>query len=394
MVESIEVVYNAIGILWHDSVVRKTASTIGTNLIYYDDDSMLMAGIKETTEELIRFKTVTGENDEIRRCRDFIKDHFKDGFYIKEFDDNGVPSLLVTTRDTMEPRYLLMCHMDVVPAPEECFTPKEKDGKLYGRGAYDDKGPLAIAMELVKELPEKDVGVLVTGDEEKGGMNGAYHVFEQGLKPGFAIVLDGGEPNSYVTASKGIVFLKIIAKGKESHGSRPWQGENAIEKLMSALSKIKEAFPEKEDDEHWYTTVNISKFEAGDAINKVPGEAVAHLDIRHTEEMDPESIKERISQAAGDVEVETIKIGSMFLTDRENEDLKRLLDSSNEFYGEEPELIRSHGGSDARFLSPKGIPCVITDPKGEGMHQKDECLDIRSAEELFRMLKGFLEENA
>ncbi|NIU59932.1 MAG: peptidase dimerization domain-containing protein, partial [Phycisphaerae bacterium] len=75
-------------------------------------------------------------------------------------------------------------------------------------------------------------GVMITADEEIGGANGARQALKE-IKAEFCIALDGGGLNKIVIKEKGIVKLKLIARGKTAHGARPWLGENAIENLIN-----------------------------------------------------------------------------------------------------------------------------------------------------------------
>ena len=149
-----------------------------------------MREIIELTKELIRFKTVHDDSGEILRCADFIEDYLRGaGIACRRLDHDGVPSILVIPRGKPVP-VLLMSHIDVVDAPDELFEPVEKDGRLYGRGSIDDKYAVALSLVLVKEHVERlrgrgqdqedlPFGILITGDEEVGGANGAKKVLEQ-----------------------------------------------------------------------------------------------------------------------------------------------------------------------------------------------------------------------
>ncbi len=351
----------------------------------------IMREIIDTAKDLIRFNTIVDNDDEFARCSKYIQEFFNGKGDVREFEKEGVISLLVTRDGNLEPDVLIACHMDVVPGSKSMFEPRLEDGKLFGRGAYDDKGPLALAMHLVREMISEgnDAALLVTGDEEKGGFRGARHVMEQGLKPKFAIAIDGGGPNRYVVKSKGILQLRLTAHGSEAHGSRPWEGDNAIESLMEDLQKIKEMFPWSDDEKHWHTTANIGKIGGGDAVNKVPGKAEAWIDIRYIEDDDPDTLVEKIGGAIKS-DLEVLMKEPCFLTDKDDESIKQLVAISEEVYGEEPEITVAHGGSDARHLV--GIPTVITNLAGEGMHADNECLHTDSIENLYNTLRKFIEE--
>ena len=118
------------------------------------------------------------------------------------------------------------------------FEPIIKDGKMFGRGTLDMKSFAAVAMNSMEyaglhNLPLK-FGVVLSTDEEKGSKS-----TESFLKnyPNIKakIVLDndvGGDITKIVTKCKNPVFVKLISKGKEAHGSTPWDGIDANELLF------------------------------------------------------------------------------------------------------------------------------------------------------------------
>ena len=122
--------------------------------------------------------------DELNRCADFIQDYLKDcGIRYNRIESNGIPSISVVAENGYTP-VLLMSHIDVVAADDELFEPYEKDGSLFGRGSADDKYAVAVSLVLLKKYMKKmetegkgqeslPFGVLITGDEEIGGCNGA-----------------------------------------------------------------------------------------------------------------------------------------------------------------------------------------------------------------------------
>ena len=351
-----------------------------------------MAPVKsiiDLTEELIKFKTTEGNTVEFERCSRYIKDFFDGYCDVKEFSDEGVVSLLVTKDGSLSPSIMLVCHMDVVPATDAQFHPYQEADKLWGRGAIDDKGPLALAMHLVREMISMgyDASLLITGDEEKGGLRGAKSVVAKGVRPGFGIILDGGGPNTYVVKAKGILQLKLSATGSEAHGSRPWTGKNAIKLLMDDYMKLLDMFPSNDDENRWYTTVNIGRIQGGDAINKVPGFAEAWIDIRYIETADPEALVESI-KAALHSDVEILSKDAPFSSDPTAEQIRGLLEVSQRVYGEQPEVIATHGGTDARHFT--GTTVVVTNISGEGLHGSAECLYTDSIEKKYESLKQFI----
>ena len=142
-----------------------------------------MYEVVRLTQDLIRFKTMHGNGDEIRRCAAYIQTYFEThGIAFTRSDHNGYPTLRVMPADDTA-KVLLMGHIDVVDATDDVFEPVVKDGNLYGRGAIDDKYAAALSMVLAKThidrlrhrgMTQADLafGILITSDEEIGGYDG------------------------------------------------------------------------------------------------------------------------------------------------------------------------------------------------------------------------------
>jgi acetylornithine deacetylase/succinyl-diaminopimelate desuccinylase-like protein len=158
---------------------------------------------------------------------------------------------------------ILLSHMDVVPAnPKEWevppFSGTVKDGKIWGRGSIDDKGPGVIelmAMLAIKRagiLLNRDVLFVATGDEEAGGRGGAgwfvdheATVFSDAgylLNEGGGIrALSDNKRKAYVVSvtEKTPLWIRLTASGPAGHASDP-PAETAVTRLVRALDKLSE----------------------------------------------------------------------------------------------------------------------------------------------------------
>jgi len=352
-----------------------------------------MTEVVDLTQDLIRFKSMHSRPEEIRNCMSFMENYLtRRGVGYRRIEENGVPTLLVLRPDGSVP-VLLMSHVDVVDAPEELFAPRVENGKLFGRGSIDDKYAAALSLVLVVEQMEKlkargrtqadlPCGLLISGDEEIGGHDGAQAALSQ-LKAEFAIALDGGHLRKIVTKEKGIVRLKLVGRGKTAHGARPWLGENAIENLIADFFKIKRHF-ELTAPGHWHRTLNFSRIQAGKATNQVPDYAEALFDIRFTENDDMDAVVDAIRREIKG-EVEVVEREPLFQGGSTSY-LDRLLAVAGN-----PELGCEHGASDARFLSAFGIPGIVWGPNGDNSaHAVDEHVNIDSLLALHKILDDFL----
>ena len=354
-----------------------------------------MEEVVQLTQELIRFKSVHADMDEINRCADFIQKYLSDcdaEFQRLEFE--GIPSFLVMPEVDTVP-VLLMSHFDVVPGGDALFDPKIKNGKLFGRGALDDKYAVAISLVLLKntlaELSEKGLnqnhlpfGLLITGDEESGGMNGAKKALAL-IKTRFCIALDGGSLDQLIIKEKGIARIKLIADGIPAHSARPWLGDNAIDKLIDDYASLKEFFISSTPD-RWHRTINFSRIEGGKAGNQVPDYAEALFDIRFTENDDIDALFIEMQQAIKG-RLELLWKEPLFMA-TQSPYLDLLIETNSRI-----KIGSEHGSSDARFLSVFGINGVVWGADGDRSHHSDqEHVNIESVHQLYANLKRYLEQ--
>ena len=355
-----------------------------------------MEEIITLTENLIRFKTIQSQPDEIQRCISFIENYLKtNDIQYRRLDHADIPSIIVTPHNQIAP-VLLMSHIDVVDGPDDLFIPRTQHDALYGRGSIDDKYAVALSLVLLKEYLDRlkkagksqhdlPFGVLITADEEIGGANGARQALKE-IKAGFCITLDGGSLKKIVAKEKGIIKLKLIARGKTAHGARPWQGENAIENLIGDYQVLKPYFELRAAD-HWERTLNFSRIQAGKATNQVPDYAEAVFDIRYTENDDMDTVFQSIqNKIKGELVVE--KKEPLF-EGGDSPYLDLLLDIAKD-----TEVGFEHGASDARFLSEHGIQGIVWGADGDmSQHSADEHVNIDSVYRLYNLLDKFITQS-
>jgi len=357
---------------------------------------MAINEIVELTQSLIRYPSTAARPDQIRECADFICGYLtQHGIRFDRTEHNGVPSIAALPAKDFAP-VLLMAHFDVVAGPDDLFAPRIQDGRLYGRGSIDDKYAAALSLVMMKnELgrlkdqgrgqADASFGILLTGDEEVGGINGAQQALAR-IRTDFCIALDGGSPKRIVVKEKGVMRLKLTARGKTAHGARPWLGTNAIEALVADYRKIK-AFFQSETPDHWHRTLNWGIVRAGESVNQVPDLAEAWLDIRFTETDDMDALLDELRAAiAGDIEVQ--ERWPLF-TSGDSPYLDLLQQAAG------AELVFEHGASDARFLSAHGMAGVVWGGDGEmSQHSANEHVVIESIQQVHDALASFLSEAA
>ena len=208
---------------------------------------------------------------------------------------------------------LVLLHTDVVPsgAPSDWkfapFAPFEKDGKLYGRGVLDDKGPLVAAFAALRILKahEGQINGAFTfgavGDEEVGIGVGLPYLIEQGLiQCTDAVIPDiAGNMREINVAEKGRVLLKVKGRGRQAHAMEPAKGVNAINAMARFLVALQNTrLRHRAHPILGGPTVNAGLVRGGVAPNAVPADCEATLDIRYVPGQTGEGVRSEVQAIA------------------------------------------------------------------------------------------------
>ena len=142
-------------------------------------------------------------------------------------------------------KLLLNAHTDVVPASEgmpDAYRPRVENGVVFGRGACDDKGQVALLYLLFKAL---DAGkVKLAGDvvahvvvEEENGGNGSLAMARTGEKADGCVVLEATEGKLF-TSIRGAVWFRIVFHGKAGHSGQAGQTKSALLIARDAMALL------------------------------------------------------------------------------------------------------------------------------------------------------------
>ncbi|MGA8181910.1 MAG: M20/M25/M40 family metallo-hydrolase [Desulfobacterales bacterium] len=352
-----------------------------------------MTEIIDLTRELVRFKTMHSRPDEIRQCAAFIEHYLKGlGIPCNRFEHGNTLAVSALPQSNKAP-VLLMSHMDVVDAPDSLFTPVIKDNKLYGRGCLDDKYAVALSLILLKNTLERlrkqgrgkedlSFGILITGDEEIGGFNGAKKILGD-IQTDFCIVLDGGGVENIVVKEKGIITVKLLSRVKADPGPKPRIEKNALEVLKADIAGWKTYFV-RSAPEHWHRKVICNSIQPLTSDCDVPNVAEAQLEIWYTQTDDVERMLLTLqSELHSDIIIEHVE---PVFDNGASEHLKWLLDLSKK-----TRVGFEDGANDSRFLSRFGIKGIVWGADGDrSQHTMDEHVAIDSIYELYDLLDTFV----
>lgn len=301
------------------------------------------------------------------------------------------------------PRILLGPHLDTVGVggmTVEPFGGEIRDGKLWGRGASDTKGPMAAMLwalhehqDILADLPVAVDFVAFMG-EESGQWGSKDFVKRHGKDYSFALV---GEPTSMqvVNVTKGSLWATLRATGKAAHSSMPERGENAILKLTRSLDQL---------DHHLCaqlatflhpvlgrSTMNVGLIRGGARPNIVPDLAEAEIDIR---------ITPALAAADGALKLltETLAFHDLpieIINPHENPPMETAADHPmiQRLLATDPRcgLAGAPWFSDAAHLSNGGIPSICIGPGSiDQAHTVDEFIEIFALEEGAAFFSSFI----
>lgn len=349
-----------------------------------------MADLENLLWQLVELKTVTANRSENLCALKWIQSRLAGKKIKSEIKSiKNLPFLWWGSRWPDSAR-MVNTHIDVVPAPDNMFEASVSDGWMYGRGAADAKSSIAALMDLDKNTIDiatrKGISFFIVCDEEIGGETSKELIkISNHIKFGLFL-----EPTQLkiINEAKGIIQAKITARGKSAHGSRLWDGNNAIINLAEYLVKFNKLNPLL-SKETKLTTYNFSQIQGGRAINQVPDECELLVDIRYHPNDKPEEILNRLRGCFKTNRVEVIRIESPIQSDENAMELINLKSCMKQF-NVKPVVAFDYGSSDARHCTAAGIPTSVFGPIGESLHGNGEKVNLESVRKVKDILSMWL----
>lgn len=316
-------------------------------------------------------------------------------------------------------RLIFNGHLDTFPVGNKLdwtvdpFGAIEKDERLYGRGASDMKGGVAssifafMLMAEFKEFWSGEIVLVLVGDEESGGDRGTEYLLDT-VPDAIGDVMikgDAGSPMVLRFGEKGPFWIELTAEGVAAHGAHLYRGENAIEKLIVGMTRIKESLekvpvnPPKsitqsiidsgevserysgkgETNAIQMITVNFGVIEGGIAPNLVPAKASSKVDIRLPVGVSSLQVEEIINEVVRSIDGLSYRVMQRYepnWTDVNHEIFPLIVASGREVMGETPVMTIRVGASDARIYRERGIPSVNCGLTPFNMGGPDEYIEI------------------
>ncbi|MBO5905018.1 MAG: M20/M25/M40 family metallo-hydrolase [Kiritimatiellae bacterium] len=352
--------------------------------------------------DLIAIPSVSADTKEVNRSMQFTRDYLaKRGVYCTiETAPDGREILYAATTPGKCHDFVFSVHLDVVPAGKPDHFKLIRNGdRVEGRGTSDCKGNAASVVEILCKLAGKNysVGCIFGPDEEIGGAGTKWMVDEMGYKPNkMAIVVDA-RARSVGYAHKGQTYVKISAKGRSGHSSRPWTCDDSITKVTLAYAKIREIWDQRHPlPEDKWSDVMVPTFIKADsgALNLIPSTMELILNLRSVNPGATDELVKLAKEVAVGCDVELMRYSPPVNTDP-NHPLMESLRKAIEDEAKTPiSFSRMVAATDARWFVSRKIPIALIGAAGGGAHAVYEYKSISSLEEMERYLLKFIESNS
>jgi acetylornithine deacetylase/succinyl-diaminopimelate desuccinylase family protein len=301
----------------------------------------------------------------------------------------GRPNVIGVIDGKRPGRSLMLCgHTDTVGVigMTDPFSPIERDGRLFGRGAQDMKGGVAAMIDAARVVCERglDAGRLVVAaivDEEHSSIGADALVTH--WKADAAIVT---EPTDLAIAigHKGFAWIEVEVCGKAAHGSRPAEGEDAILRLgrvLADLERLDRSLQARAPHMLVGTgSLHASFIEGGRELSSYPDRAVLQMERRIRPD-EPESqaldeVQRILDRLAADDPSFRGRARAMFSRPAYEIDadhaLPVTLAASIGAVGGAPRRVGASFWADSAVLGHANIPSVLFGPGGAGLHSTEE----------------------
>ena len=366
------------------------------------------------SKELIKFKSISpSSNGSIEFIADILG---KQGFEcnILEFGEKKVKNLYAFKHFGEGPNVCFAGHTDVVPPGDirdwkyDPFSPTEKDGKLFGRGACDMKGAIGAFISASMKFIEKSnskfngsISFLLTADEEGDADYGTKKVVDWLKKNNkqidFCVVGEPTNPSKLGEMVKigrrGSLNGWITVNGKQGHVAYPHNAINPIDGILKICNEL--ALPLDSGSKAFQpSNLVVTSLDVGnDVTNLIPNKGYIKFNVRFNDNFNSKDLISLLNKRLEKLKIEyslKVKVSGESFFNFSEKLTQSLVKAINKVCNTNPDLSTTGGTSDARFIS-KICPVIEFGLIGKTMHQINENSKIQDIENLDKIYLSFLE---
>jgi len=369
------------------------------------------AATLQLARELIARRSITPEDG---GCQEVLAARLARVGFALEPVRRGEVTNLWARRGDARPLLCFVGHTDVVPTgpiekwASDPFSPTERAGKLFGRGAADMKTSIAAFVVAVEQFVAKhpshkgSIALLITSDEEGPAVDGTSKVVEllksRGERIDYCLV---GEPtcvsrlgDTIKNGRRGSLSGTLRVRGVQGHVAYPHLAKNPVHLAAPALTELAATEWDRGNEYFPSTTWQISNIHGGTgAANVIPGEVEILFNFRFSTASSPDGLKRRVRSILDshglDYELEWSLSGSPYLTPRGTL-VETLSAAIREVTGATPEVSTTGGTSDGRFVAELCPEVVEFGPVNASIHKLNEHVDLSAIESLREIYQGLL----
>ena len=293
-------------------------------------------------------------------------------------------------------RVLFAPHTDTVSVAGMTIDPfggEVREGRVWGRGASDTKGPMAamlMGLWAARDVLERlDFEVWFAGlAGEEAGQHGSRAL---AAEQRFDLVI-AAEPTRLdaVCYHKGCAHLRVRTIGRAVHAANPALGENAIVKMGAVLERIRtdvQPWVESQVDPRLgASTVSVGTISGGSKVNIVPDKCELCLDVRFAPALGAdflEELKARLRGGDAGVEIE-VSVGAPLDTDPAHPFIQA-------FVGLGSRVVGAPWYCDASVFAAAGSPSIALGCGSiDQAHTKDEFIEVADLHAGVRHFEGWL----
>ena len=336
------------------------------------------------------------------------------------FDDKkNKANLFATLGGGDQPGIVLSGHTDVVPVDgqdwsTDPFRSEITDGRLFGRGACDMKGFVAICMSKIEDILQADLATPIhfafSYDEEVGclGVRGLLdEMKKKPIQPKACII---GEPTNMgvIRAHKGILFKRCCVRGKSAHSSLVNQGVNTITVAAKIIAyadsiqqRIQQQGPFDDEFEPPYTTLHCGVIHGGTVNNIIPNQCEFEFEIRNLpnqptlplfNEIDcyaKTKLLPQMQAVSSDSGIDWYDMGDYPGLDTPADE--SLIATISELLGNNDSAGKVSYGTEGGYFQMAGIPTIVCGPGSiEQAHKPDEFIDLVQLEKGERFITALI----
>jgi len=342
---------------------------------------------------LVSLNTDATQRRNYREAAELVAGYFREIGLSVQIVGEEVPNVVARLDAGADRDLALVSHYDVIPARGpwrlgdreiDPFEPVVVDGRMYGRGAADDKSAIAATLGALKEIAEGGAGELrynplaiVVGDEEVGGTGIREVVEGAGITGDAAVILDAAIEHLSVGAS-GVADGWIVVRGVGGHAGYPHKTRNPIYGLVRLIQELEDfsrrraarlselPSPPGSPVGRVWGRFTVTMLRAGEKHNAVPSEARLGFDMRIVPGEDPdealEELRSFLTDAAArlglEVSMELVgEVNTGWVTPLDHPFVREALDAMERAMGRR-ELAAELGGNDGYLFAAKGVPTV------------------------------------